>query len=81
MRKMQSGDKVMDISAVESSFIDALCNDLADKVLARACPTVQGEGQRLLWICVIQKASDSFHNHLFHKMLSKELLVQLLLKH
>lgn len=81
MRKMQSGDEVVDISAVEASFVDALGNDLADKVLARARPTMQGEGQRLLRIRIVQKARDGFHNHLLHQVLPKELLVQLLLKH
>lgn len=80
MGKMQSGHKLMDIIAVQASFIDTLGNYFTDKVFASTSPSMQGEGERLFGVCIVQEANHSFHNHLLHEVLAKQFLVQILLE-
>lgn len=77
---MQSGDELVDILAVEAALVDVLGYYLADEVFPRAGPAMQGQGQRLLWVGVVQESGDGFHDHPLHQVLAEELPVQVVFK-
>lgn len=59
MWKVQRGHEQMDIVTVQTTLVNILRDDLADKILARACPPVQREGERFLRLRVAYEAEHS----------------------
>lgn len=66
--------------ALQSLFVDVLGNNLADIVLPRACPAVQGESKRLLGIGVVLEPDHCLQDHFFGKVLAEEFRIQNLLQ-
>lgn len=59
MWKVQRGHKQVDIVTVQTTLVNILRDDLADKIFARARPPVQREGERFLGLRVAYEAGHS----------------------
>lgn len=57
--EVQRGHKQVDIVTAQTTLVDILGDDLADKIFASACPPVQGEGERFLRLRVADEARHS----------------------
>lgn len=76
VREVQRGQEEVDVFALQPSSVDVLGHDLADKVFARPGPAVQGEGEGLLGVRVVDEARDGFLDDFLGQVLPEELLVQ-----
>lgn len=76
MREMKCGEEKVHKFTLQASFVEVLGDNLADEVLASACPAVQREGQGLLRVRVVDEASQGFQDHFFGQVLPKEFGVQ-----
>lgn len=70
----------MDVFTLQTLFINAFGDYLTDKVFACSGPAVQGEGERLFGVFVVEEALHGLHDHLAHQVLPEELSVQVLLQ-
>lgn len=80
MREVQSRDEQVDKVTLQAFWIKVFSHNLADKILARASPAVQGQSQWFLGIFVVPEASQCLENHFGGKVLSKQLLFQVQLE-
>lgn len=62
--------------AVHSLLVNVFSNQLTDKVLSCASPSMQREHQRLLWVVVAHKSTDSFQDDAGCNVLSEQFVFQ-----
>lgn len=80
MREVQSRDEQVNKVTLQAFWIKVFSHNLADKILARASPAVQGQSQWFLGIFIVPEASQCLENHFGGEVLSKQLLLQVQLE-
>lgn len=73
VREVERGDEEPDALALHAVTIQVVGDHPGHEVLARAGPAVEGEGQRLVGLGVVDKALDGFQDHRLSQVLSMEL--------
>lgn len=78
MWKVERGDEQTDTLALHPVTVQVIGDDPGHKVLAGAGPAMQGQGQRLVGLRVVDKTLDGFQNHRLSQVLPVELHLKVL---
>lgn len=76
MREVKRGNEEPDTLALHPVTIQVVCNHSGHKVLARARPAVEGQGQWLVGLWVVDKTLDGFQDHRLSQVLPVELCLE-----
>lgn len=76
MREVKFRCENMNKVAVHSLLVNVFSNELTDKVLPRAGPSMQREHQGLLWVLVAHESIHSFQDDARRNVLSEHLIFQ-----
>lgn len=71
--EVERGDEQSDTLTLHPFTIQVICDDPGHKVLAGAGPAVEGEGQWLVGLWVVDKTLDGFQNHRLNQVLPVQL--------
>lgn len=74
--EVERGDEQSDTLTLHPFAIQVICDDPGHKVLAGAGPAVEGEGQRLVGLWVVDKTLDGFQNHRLNQVLPVKLCLK-----
>lgn len=73
MWEVERGDEEPDTLTLHPVAIQVVCDHSGHKVLAGARPAVEGQGQRLVGLGVVDKTLDGFQDHRLSQVLPVEL--------
>lgn len=78
MREVERGDEEPDALALHPVAVQVVRYHSGHKVLARARPAVEGQGQWLVGLWVVDKTLDGFQDHRLSQVLPVELRLEVL---
>lgn len=76
VREVERGDEEPDTLALHPVAIQVVCDHSGHEVLARARPAVEGQGQWLVGLGVVDETLDGFQDHRLRQVLPVELRLE-----
>lgn len=77
MREVEGGDEQANALALYPLPVQVISYDPGHKVFAGARPAMEGEGERLVGLWVVNKALDGLQHHTLNQVLAVELQLQI----